>query len=98
MAMLSLEAEQATAHLTVLGWKPVVIKWSNSTRYAVQNINTGQLAIVFKSRSQQVVVDFQDKPSFGKIEDIEWWKLTDLSILTLVAVIDNTLIGWGGCE
>lgn len=93
---LSLEAEQATAHLTVLGWKPVKITWSSGyTSYAAENVETGQLAVVRRNRNTDSVwVEFTfDK--WGRRAEVEWWVLTDAAVLRLAATIDNALIGWG---
>jgi hypothetical protein len=93
---LSIEAETASAHLTLLGWKPVRIHYTGSAPIGVQNVQTMQIATVRKNREAGTIrVAFEPMPNYVTIEDIEWWQLTDPSILRLAATIDNSLIGWG---
>lgn len=89
MTNLIKEAEEAAAHLAVLGYYPVKAKttWGKSHERGVRNQT--QFAKVKWDK-----VFFDPVADHVTYTDIEWWELTDAAILLLARSIDNTLIGW----
>lgn len=82
------EAEDAAAHLVVLGFWP--IRWEK----------WGKKYIGVRSKSQYVSVRWgrvQIEAAWegAKEQEIEWWVLTDAVVLQIAKTMDNTLIGWG---
>ena len=90
MTNLSLASEEATAHLTLLGWWPVrVTLWLGASRKEVGVRSARQVATYRWGRAQ-----FRPIDDSMKFEDIDWWVLTDETIDRLVKAIDNSLVGW----
>lgn len=88
--VLSLEAEEATAHLTILGWWPVKYKyhWAPAKKYVGLRSATQVCSYRWGK------VEFSSVHDSMAFEEIEWWQLTDDTINQLVKTIDNSLIGW----
>lgn len=88
--MADLTADQAKAHLALLGYYPVryTYAWAPNKKYlGVRN-------------ERQVVglrygtVHFEPRMYVLIFTEIEWWVLTDETIIKLAKTIDNELIGW----
>ena len=89
--MPDITVEQAKAHLTLLGYYPVRygFPWSKSKFVGIRNA-TQVISIKFGN------VHFEPPHILADIRctEIEWWVLTDDTILRLAKTIDNELIGW----
>jgi hypothetical protein len=86
-ATISLEIEQMTAHLTILGYWPTRVKLNYGRRTGIRN--HAQLVWWRYGR-----VYFDTLEPHWVYSNMEWWELTDEVIRAFARSLDNTLVGW----